>query len=189
MKVLLMLVVILLGASVAIGDVILYKVPSMEVVEAFREPIPMQPGYAQVTVSNADLIRWPAPSGCTSGDIRWTLVDTSVSPPTFALNPALKFFKCQTIATAADVDHVASEEALKLGRGGGSTETEKFRLGMWAHYMLDKDVTPCPPPDVTQVCVDKRARATSIKDSLIAVFDQIDQLYKDAAAFKAANFP
>lgn len=176
-----------LTGSISHGDVILYKIPSGEVVEAFREPIPLQPGYGQVTVPDADLVVWPVPSGCALGQKKWTIVDTSTTPPSFRLNPALKFFKCQPIASAADVDRVAGEEALKLGQGGGSTEIEKFRLGMWAHYMLDKDVTSCPSTDLTQACVDKRARATTIKDSLTALFDQIDQIYKDGAVFKAAN--
>ena len=169
--------------SISHGDIILYKVPSGEVVEAFREPIPLQSGYDQVTVPNADLIVWPAPIGCIVGNKKWSKVILPItSPPTFVLDLTIKFFKCQPVSNTADVDQVALKSIQTLQ--GGQSDAELLRQATWAIYVL---AVKCPATDVSSQCNTDRAKARTIETNLTGLNGQIEAIQKEAADFKAAN--
>ena len=172
------------GVCVASADVILYKTPSMEVVEAFREPIPLQPGYEQVTVPNADLVVWPAPPGCTQGQKKWARVDTSTTPTSFILNPALKFFRCQSVTSATDVDRVAEEEVAKLS---GPRIQQMMKQIRQAVKLLDVLSVECPPGGTTPGCDTKRTKALDTRTQMLSLDSQIEQIYSDATTFKTAQ--
>lgn len=182
--ILLVFLMVALTRSISYGDVILYKVPSMEVVEAFREPVPLQPGYAQVTVANADLVVWPAPSGCAKGDQKWSIVASSAIPPTFTLNPALKFFHCQIVSSAAEVDRVAEEEVVKLA---GPRLQQQMKQMRQAIKLLDVLAVECPPGSTTTGCDTKRTKALTARTEMLNLDSQIEQIYSDATAFKTAQ--
>ena len=172
------------GVCVASADVILYKTPSMEVIEAFREPIPLQPGYNQVAVLNADLIVWPTPSGCTQGQRKWAIVNISTIPPLFILNPALKFFRCQSATSAADVDRIVEEEVMKLSGPRAQQQMKQMRQAI---QLLDVLTVECPPGSLTVGCDTKRTNALNTRTKMLNLNSQVEQIYSDAATFKTSQ--
>lgn len=180
---LLALLIMDLTWRVAHADVIYYNATTGEIVEAFKEPVPVHAGFAQVTIVNADAISWPVPGGCTAGKPKWSKVTIpATNPPTFAVRADLKFFKCQLVSSAADVDRVASEEIERLQLG--QSDAELLRQAVWAIYAL---ALKCPPTDVSAQCNTDRTKAKAIETSLTSLNVQIETIQKEAADFKAAQ--
>lgn len=183
MKVLLAIAIMFLSASGVLGDVIYYNATTGEIVEAFRQPIPIYSGFAGATVANADVITWPVPSGCTVGKLKWSHIILPVTdPPTFALRPGLKFFRCQPVSNAGDVDRVASGEVEKLQ--SGQSDAELLRQAVWAIYTL---TLKCPPTDLSAQCDTDRTKAKTIETSLTGINAQIETIQSEAADFKVSQ--
>ena len=120
------------------------------------------------------------------------MVDTSTSPPTLVLNPALKFFRCRAVTSAEDVDRVVAAII--------NTMKDRVQSVPQGELPLDRlrgiEDEACPPADVTADCVafrsargniETRIRIPARRARLWA--EAVSQLLSDAAVFKAAQFP
>lgn len=183
MKWMIGVLVFFLESAASHGDVIVYKVPSGEVLGAFRDPIPLQPGYAQVTVPNADLVVWPAPAGCTLGQKQWALV-TALPSPTFTLNPALTFFRCHPVGSATDVDRIVEETIAQLSGPRAQQGVRQMHRALGA---LDVLTVECPPGSTTSGCDAKRTSALALRNTELTLQSQMEQVYVEGAAVKVAN--
>lgn len=158
-----------------------YKTDTMEVVGASDNPIGSVTGHAVVqddrfTVANYP---WPAPSGCPTGKLEWTQVDTA-NPLALSVEPGL-FFRCELVESADDVDNVVKEKVNASTQQQTSVEFDEM---LSAFRKLVRD---CPPAITTQECIDKRAEANAVLDEAKIRQDANDELRKDAARFKANN--
>ena len=133
--------------------------------------VPPQPGYAVFTVPG--LVRdipWPAPSGCPKGQLEWTIVDDATPPPRLILNPTLKFFRCQFVASAKGVDHVVNREAAQLSRIVEEMNT-RHTLFVWADSILAKctsaNISSMPDVISNLECEALRPRAVTLWKLLV----------------------
>lgn len=184
-RILLTAVMMFLGVPAAMGDVIYYKAATGEIVEAFKEPVPVHDGFAQVIVTNADSIIWPVPSGCTVGKLKWSRIVLPITdPPVFMLNPALKFFRCQLVSSATDVDLVSEKEVTNLA---GPSVQQMLKQTRQAIKLLDLLTVECPSGSTTTNCDTKRMKALNDRATMLSLYSQIEQIYQDATTFKAAQ--
>ena len=167
------------------GAVIQYRLSTGEVTGIVDGLLEDVSGHGRLAIpGNSGSFVWPLPPGCAEGRREWTLVNPSVNPPVFMVNPALKFFRCQSVSSAVDVDRIAEEEVAKLSGPRAQQQMKQMRQAI---KLLDVLSVECPPGSTTLGCDTKRTKALDTRTQMLSLDSQIEQIYSDATAFKTAQ--
>lgn len=130
----------------------------------------------QKVILPGDSPPWPAPPGCPAGREQWTVVDTTTDPPQLRVNPALIFFLCEPVTSAADVQRVLSAHLTTLARGRDAIDLLTEGTTVLAILAVE-----CPQPGISHECDGKRNWAQDTMAELKAIDAQRQALQAQAA--------
>jgi hypothetical protein len=177
-----------------------YDTASLQIVGAFELAEDARPlaGSALIEIPGVTKanIAWPIPGGCTSGRQEWTLLSFGGVLP-LRVNPALIFFRCQIVTSAASLQVVINTETDRLT---ATVEKADGRVRMIAILGFAEGQCNCTSITGGQCdantgasCTEMRANNNTIGARLgnfaeiVAYQNAIIQLYTDAAALKSAQ--